>query len=341
MQKKWFSTILLTLFYIGGCIPTNPVTVETPTSVSPISTLDQTRSPVNTSTPEQATATPQEPFFIPVEQSSLELEAQSAILIDAETGSVLYEEKACQQMYPASTTKIMTALLALEYLSPDEIIQVGDEANLSWGPERVDAQKAGLNYGQELRVQELLYGLMLASGSDAAFTIAVNVARRASGDLYLDDNQALADFSLLMNQKAVSIGALETNFVNPDGIQDPHHYTTAYDLALIAQFAMQNRQFRDLVATTIYSTGDIVIASGGVYSRTWESTNRLIQPLDPHYYAPANGIKTGTTAEAGYCLVSSAMVGDHLVIAVVLGSTEEGVWSDSVTLLEYAKEDAQ
>jgi D-alanyl-D-alanine carboxypeptidase (penicillin-binding protein 5/6) len=99
---------------------------------------------------------------------------------------------------------------------------------------------------------------------------------------------------------------------------------------------MQDSRFREIVATPNYQTAQTVTKSGGIYSRTWENTNRLIQPQDEHYFALANGIKTGTTSEAGHCLVSSAMVGDSLVIAVVLNSTSEGVWADSVTLLKYA-----
>jgi D-alanyl-D-alanine carboxypeptidase (penicillin-binding protein 5/6) len=266
------------------------------------------------------------------------LHAQSAILFDAATGEVLYEKNAHEKMYPASTTKIMTAILALDYFKLDEIIRVGDEANLTWTSDRLAAQKAGLYYGQELTMNELLYGLLLASGSDAAFTVAVNVARRERGNDFLTDDQALIHFSALMNQKAKSIGAVETYFVNPDGMQDSQHYSTAYDLALIATYAMQDPRFREIVATPVYTTAQTVTSSGGIYSRSWENTNRLIQSQDEQYYAPANGIKTGTTSEAGHCLVSSAMVGDNLVIAVVLNSTQERVWSDSVTLLEYAND---
>ena len=143
-----------------------------------------------------------------------------------------------------------------------------------------------------------------------------------------------------MNQKAKSIGAVETNFTSPDGIQDPSHYSTAYDLAFIAQYAMQDPQFREIVAAPTY-TAQIVNQDGEWNSRTWENTNHLILPQNEHYYAPANGIKTGTTIEAGHCLISSAMDGGHLVIAVVLNSTQEEVWSDSVTLLEYASDNSK
>lgn len=342
-------SIALIMLLFAGCVPTQPVIVQTPVVIqppldpTPTGTLVRTSTPVPavTTAPTDAPIRPTTPAPVtgaPLELLTLDLQAQSAVLFDATTGEVLYAKNAHQKMYPASTTKVMTAALALEYIQTDEIIRVGDEVNLTWTTERLDAQKAGLNYGQELTMKELLYGLMLASGSDSAFTIAANVAQRESGNDYLDDDQALSHFSALMNQKAISIGAVETNFTNPDGMQDANHFSTAYDLALIAQYAMQDPLFREIVATPIYATAQTVTSSGGIYSRSWENTNRLIQPQDEQYYAPANGIKTGTTSEAGHCLISSVMVGDNLVIAVVLNSTQERVWSDSVTLLEYAND---
>lgn len=344
MQNNKYFSIILVLLFLSGCHPTRLRTAETPTVVSPTITAGQTNTPANTSTPvststpEPVTATPDDLSAARLGQPSMDLVAQSAVMIDAATGDILYDKNAHQRMYPASTTKIMTALLALKYFNLDEIIQVREESNLTWMSERMNAQKAGLFYGQELTMKELLYGLLLASGSDAAFTIAVNVARRESGETFMDDEQAIAYFSDLMNQQAAVIGATHTNFTNPDGIQDPNHYTTANDLAIIAQHAMQDPQFREIVATTVYETAEIITAAGGIFSRFWENTNRLIQPQDEQYYPLANGIKTGTTPEAGHCLVSSASVGNNLIIAVVLGSTEVGVWSDSIKLLDYAQD---
>lgn len=351
MLKKWYSIALMSLLLLQACSPTIPIAAEAPAGVLPTLPAEETSAPVSTHKQEltpaaavtatptaaAATKTPEEPPAAGLEPPPLNLVGQSAVLIDAESGDILFDKNARQRMYPASTTKIMTAHLALKYLKPDEIITVGEEANLAWAGDRLEAQKAGLNYGQELTVKELLYGLMLASGSDAAITLAVNTARRESGDYSMSAGRALSYFASLMNAEAAAAGAVETNFTNPDGIHDPNHYSTAYDMALIARLAMQDAQFREIVATTDYQTAEFVTASGGVYSRHWENTNRLIQPDDDHYYAPATGIKTGTTQEAGNCLVSSALVQDRLVIAVVLGSLPESIWSDSVLLLEYAR----
>ncbi|HEX2979792.1 MAG TPA: D-alanyl-D-alanine carboxypeptidase, partial [Anaerolineaceae bacterium] len=315
MRKMTYITTVTLLLMLAGCIPTQANMVETRAVILP--TFSATSTPANTATPAPTTSAPDEPPTA-AEGADLDLEARSAVLMNATTGEILFEKNVHQQMYPASTTKIMTALLALDYFKTDEIIRVGDEANLTWAADRSEAQKAGLFYGQELTMKELLYGLLLPSGSDAAFSIAVNVARRASEDDYLPDHQALTYFAALMNQKAVSLGAEQTNFTNPDGIQDPNHYSTAYDLALIAQAAMQDPQIREIVATPVYQTAQTVNSPGEAFSRSWENTNRLIQPEDEHYYPPANGIKTGTTEEAGHCLVSSAMLGSDLLIAVVL-----------------------
>jgi serine-type D-Ala-D-Ala carboxypeptidase (penicillin-binding protein 5/6) len=337
MHNKICSTAVIMLLFLAGCIPTKSIMVQTPAVIQPKIAVTRTGTAISIRTPAPAAAARPVLSMVGRVMPRLVLQAQSAVLLDASTGEVLYAKNAHQKMYPASTTKIMTAILGLEYFKADEIIRVGEEANLSWNSERIDATKAGLNYGQEITMKELLYGLLLASGSDAALTIAVNVAKRESGNDFLANDQALTNFSALMNQKAMSIGAVETNFTNPDGMQDANHYSTADDLAFIARYGMQMPQFREIVAASTY-TAQIVTRDGGTYPRTWENTNRLIQPQDEYYYALANGIKTGTTSEAGYCLISSAMVGDHLVIAVILNSTRTGVWSDSITLLQYAND---
>jgi D-alanyl-D-alanine carboxypeptidase (penicillin-binding protein 5/6) len=343
------STIVLALLFLADCYPAGLPEPAIATPVPPPATATPTSVPTSTSTP-TPTATPtltptvtvtptQIPTATPV-QPDLRLAAGSAVLIDTQTGDILYDKNAHQRMFPASTTKIMTALLALEYFKPDEIILVGDEVNLAWTKLRLDSQKAGLFYLQKLSMKELLYGLLLDSGSDAAFVIAVHVARRESDDDFMPISEAVEHFIALMNERARALGAVGTNFINPDGYHDPNHYTTAYDLALIAQQAMQDPLFREIVATHLHNTVTVG-ARNGSFPKSWANTNRLIDPHDERYYASANGIKTGTTGQAGYCLVSSAKFEKDMVIAVVLDSTQEGVWSDSVTLLDYAKDNLQ
>jgi serine-type D-Ala-D-Ala carboxypeptidase (penicillin-binding protein 5/6) len=335
------SAILLALLFLGACLPANPKALATPrspatpTAQPATATATQNCASTRTCTPTTIPIPSRKLPIATLEQPTLDLAAQSAVLIDAQTGIVLYAKQAHRRMFPASTTKMMTALLALEYFKPDETIRVGEEVNLAWTKYRLDAQKAGLYYGQELSMKELLYALLLPSGSDAAFVIAVNVARRESDNDFMPIDQALEHFTGLMNARAGAIGAFETNFNSPDGFSDPHHYSTAYDLALIAQQAMRDPIFRDIVSTPTIKIAEAA-AAGCKFCRTWVNTNRLIDPQDAHYYAPANGIKTGTTTEAGYCLVSSAVFKQKMVIAVVLNSTQEGVWSDAVSLMDSA-----
>jgi D-alanyl-D-alanine carboxypeptidase (penicillin-binding protein 5/6) len=337
--RRTYSLAILVVAIMSGCSPVlaqptkrAATVLVTPTAAAAITS---TMTPVATVTPTAGAMEPELWLVAEHEQPDLGLAAGSAVLIDAASGEVLYHRQAHERMYPASTTKILTALLALEHFEPEEMLWVGEEANLAWRINRLDAQKAGLEYGLELPVRDLLYGLLLPSGSDAALVLAANVAYRASND-YLSVDEALANFSEMMNERARAAGALESNFTNPDGIHDPNHYSTAYDLALIAREAMQYELFREIVATGLYET-DVFQTRNGSFSRSWENTNRLIDRDDSRYYPFATGVKTGTTTEAGYCLVSSAEFDGRAVIAVVLNSGAENVWSDSVTLLEYAR----
>jgi D-alanyl-D-alanine carboxypeptidase (penicillin-binding protein 5/6) len=339
VKQRLFPALFLLAVWLTACTqkpaadlsPQAPASTETPVS-TPAPAATQTLIPTATADA-TATAAYQNELF---EQSGLNLAGVSAVLLDAQSGQVLLAKNAYQQMYPASTTKIMTALLALEYFTLDERIVAGEEIDQAYTAYRVNANKAGLVAGQNISVKDLLYGLLLISGSDAAFVVAVNTARRESGAAFASMDDAVTYFSAMMNERAKEIGALNTHFVNPDGYHDPEHYSTAHDLALIAQAAMQNSAFRDIVQTPLYQTREIVSESGSITLR-WQNTNRLLDWRDGYYYASANGIKTGTTNEAGSCLVSSAALDDRLGIAVVLGSTPENVWSDSISLLEYAR----
>ncbi len=258
------------------------------------------------------------------------LAAQAAIVVDQNSGQVIYARNEHSRMYPASTTKILTALLAIEHGKLNEMISVGDEV-AAIPPY---AGKAGLKVGDKISMQELLYGLMLPSGNDAAMTIAVHIAREAHPEASLNQPDAIALFAQLMNQRAEQAQAHDSHFANPNGFQNAAQYSTAYDLALIAREAMQEPCFRQVVAAPAYTP-----AGGGTTQNQegspWVNTNKLLQANSPYYMAAATGIKTGQTNEAGFCLVSSASRGDINLVAVVLNSSQTGVWADSATLLEY------
>jgi len=265
------------------------------------------------------------------------IQAEGCFLLETNTGKVLYEKNANQKMYPASTTKILTALLAIERGNLKEKVQVGEELNLL----QRDGSKARLRKGESLSLADLLRGLMLPSGNDAALTIAVHIARKVSGDGSLSVPDALDKFADLMNERARKAGALDSHFVNPHGYHDPNHYTTPHDMALIAREAMKHDFFREVVKTSKYVLEGEGDSPEKKNIHKWENTNQLIQKKSPYYYSYSTGIKTGHTSEAGYCLVSSASHGDLDVILVVFKSSYEGRWQDSRKLLEHGLEDFQ
>jgi D-alanyl-D-alanine carboxypeptidase (penicillin-binding protein 5/6) len=260
--------------------------------------------------------------------SDMNVAAAGAVLIEQGSGKVLYEKGAEEKLYPASTTKILTALLAIENGDINEIVTLGPEVAMI----DKDGSRAGLKPGEKIKLGDLLMGLMLPSGNDAANAIAVHIGRKIAGDQSLDVKKAIQVFVDKMNERALEIGAKGSHFANPHGFHDINHYTTAYDLALITREAMKHDFFRNVVSTGKYSG---VYTDGSKVIEVWGNTNKLINKDNRYYFQYATGIKTGHTTSAGYCLVSSASENGMDVIAVVLNTTPEGQWKDSTSLLEY------
>ena len=271
------------------------------------------------------------PTSFAAESSSISINSPSCMLIEASTGKILYEKNANQVRYPASTTKIMTAILVLEKCELTDIATVSRNAVQSIPPDYVTCR---IKEGENLTIEQLLNVLLIPSANDAAIVLAEHVSGSVS------------KFSDLMNEKAKEIGCKDTHFVNPNGIHNKNHTSTAYDLALIGQYAMKNDTFQKLVQKTKYT-----LPSTNKYAkedRTFYTTNDLLvkntsKSKSNYYYPNATGIKTGYTGEAGNCLVSSAKKDNMEVIAVVLGAdfTKEGLsekFLDSITLLDYAFE---
>ncbi|WP_334072849.1 MULTISPECIES: D-alanyl-D-alanine carboxypeptidase family protein [Paenibacillus] len=253
------------------------------------------------------------------------LEGQAVLVMDRNTGEVIYSEQGKKKMYPASTTKILTAVILLENSRPDASVTVGNEVLRR----AADESSAGLVPGETLTVKELAAAMLLPSGNDAARTAAAYVARLKSGK-DLEPEEANAVFAELMNERAKAIGAKRSHFVNPHGLHDPNHYTTANDMALIAREAMDNADFRAIVSESQYDA-----TSDERHVRHFENRNKLLDRGGDWYFQGANGIKTGYTEKAGYCFVGSAVQDGKELITVVLNSSEQGVWSDTVKLLEY------
>jgi len=259
------------------------------------------------------------------------LESEAVILIEEETGKVLYEKNAYKRVYPASTTKILTALIAIEYLDPNEIIKVGNEVYSV----PLDASKAGHNPGDEITLKDLLISLLLPSGNDSAVVIASEVARKTTGNENLDVNGSIAHFATIMNEKGKEFGLSNTNFVNPHGYHDDNHYSTAYDLATLTREAFKNPLFKEIIKM---STAEIGTEGNEKEQKlSFKNRNLLLDSKNKDSYYPfATGVKTGFTNEAGQCLVASAYKDGMSLIAVVLNNpTSDGRFNEAKALLEY------
>ena len=243
--------------------------------------------------------------FLKQTTRSPNVKAQSAIVIDCETGRVLYEKNAYQKRPMASTTKIMTAIIALENGNLNDTVEISKRAA------SIGGSVIKLKQNDTYKLEELLYGLLMKSGNDAAIAIAEHIG----GDV--------THFVELMNKKAQNLNAKDTHFVNPHGLDKDAHYTTAYDLANIARYAMQNENFAKIV-----STKTKMLSNG----KTLNNTNELL-----FLYEGCNGVKTGFTNKAGRCLVTSANRQNNQYISVVLGCETKNMRAQSSKeILDYA-----
>ena len=233
--------------------------------------------------------------------------AESAAVIDSYTGEFLFLKNENDIQYPASSTKILTALLVIEAGNLDQPVTV-DLSDTKVEPTKLDLQP-----GEQYTRRQLIYGLMLKSANDVAMALA------------RDNAGSIEAFAEKMDRRAAELGATNSHFANPNGLHDPSHYTTAHDLALIARAAMQQPFFRQVVGTIYY---------------TWKSPKGVVYQLRNHnrllrHFAGCNGLKTGYTRAAQQVLVSSALREGHEVISVVLHTNKPGIWDDSKALLTY------
>jgi len=253
-----------------------------------------------------------------------DLTSSAFILIEMETGQVLAEKNADERRSPASTTKIMTALIALEKADLEDDMTASDNAINSV---EYDYVTAGIKIGETLKFKHLLDLMMITSANEASNIIAENVAE--DGTIY--------GFARLMNEKAAALGLTGTHFVNPNGTENEDHYSTARDLAILARAAMQNDKFREVVGRTEFSLPDTNLRKASQWNTGHlYATNQLLRSRSS-YYSKVTGIKTGFTNKAGYCLVSSAINPEGLeLIAVVLGADKQDtLYRESQALLEY------
>lgn len=238
-------------------------------------------------------------FFVPIEVGAIS--AEKAIVIDADTGRVLFEKNAGSKSLIASTTKIMTALLVCEQCNVLDRVSIPKEAV------GIEGSSMYLQEGEILTVQDLLYGLMLRSGNDAAVALAIYCGGTLEG------------FVALMNDKARQLGLQTTHFQNPHGLDGTHHYSSAEDLAILSSYAMKNPIFAQTVSTKSVQVG----------KRTLTNHNKLLWRMDG-----ADGVKTGYTKAAGRILVSSASRSGRRLVAVTINAPDD--WDDHITLINKA-----
>lgn len=223
--------------------------------------------------------------------------AKHAVLYDYDNDKILYEKNMHTKCHPASTTKIITAVLGCEYLSADYVLTVGKELNLV----AANASRAGLRIGQRIKFKEILKSLLIPSGCDAAYTIAVHVAREATGNKNMSAQAALSHFVNMMNSYTKNLGMNDSHFVNPDGYPHSNHYTSAYDMTIIAVKAYSFKLIRNVVnqpwATAYFESGG---------SASYTNSNETINPYSDRYYPYMVGMKTGSHSSAGQCLVTVA-----------------------------------
>ncbi|CAM3437684.1 D-alanyl-D-alanine carboxypeptidase family protein [Cytobacillus oceanisediminis] len=242
-------------------------------------------------------------------EASVSVSARSAILMEQDSGRILYEKEANKVRRIASITKIMTAILAIESGKMDEMVKVSDRAV------RAEGSSIYLQPGEKIKLEDLVYGLMLRSGNDSAVAIAEHVGGSLEG------------FSFLMNQKAEEIGMKNTHFANPHGLDDHEdHYSTAYDMALLTRYAMKNEMYQQIAGTEVHRAPN----PNESWDRVWKNKNRLLTEL----YEYCTGGKTGYTKRAKRTLVTTASKGNLNLIAVTLNGPDD--WDDHINMYETA-----
>lgn len=253
----------------------------------------------------------------------VDIVGKSAIVVDEETGDVLYEKDSQLKEFPASITKIMTALVVLDHKQLTDTVEFSAEGLFSI---ESGSSAAYIEPGEKMTVEQSLYVMMLHSANDVAHGLAYDVGGNLEG------------FAKLMNEKAESLGCENTHFVNASGLHDDDHYTTASDMAKIAKAAYQNEELRKIMGTVRY---ELPATNKKKEARVWVNGNRMIQEGSQYYYEPCLGGKTGYTITAGGTLVTFAKIKGRVLECVVLKSKNSAsAYDDSIKLYEYVKEHA-
>ncbi|SHO52734.1 D-alanyl-D-alanine carboxypeptidase family protein [Anaerocolumna xylanovorans] len=263
-----------------------------------------------------------------VSNPEISVDAKAAVLVDAEDGKVLYHKNALEPIFPASTAKLLTALVVLDWCKTSEMVKVGKEVSMI----PYDSSRAGLRAGDKLKVYNLMEAMLLPSGNDAAYALAVYTGRKSLKDNKADEMAAIREFTRLMNDKARRLGAENSCFISPDGYDAIGQYSTAYDMAKIGLKAIKSETITKIAKER---TATIKMVNGRALP-LW-NTNALINKDSMWYDSHVIGLKTGTTGLAGRCLISAARTDSGLVLSVIMNSTSEGRWRDSLKLIKYGR----
>ena len=325
MGRRILAIILLVLAVSIAVI--TPVLAFTPVGahlLNGFANATPTPTPWPTPVPFTPTPTPPPKPILTVEGTPPTLHAKAAYLLDADTGHTLDDFHGEVPLSMASTTKIMTAVIAIQMGNLDQMITVKQDAHDEWVNN--NGSNAQLHVGDKIKLKDLLYALLLPSGDDAAIVIADGISGNS-------DN-----FVNVMNIFAYRLHLFQTHYINPDGLtyKTGQNYTTTYDLIRLAQYAMSLPLFAQIVKTPQYT----LPATGTHHPYIWNTTNALLAHSDitptVKPYPGTTGIKTGYTAEAGGCLVFSATRNGHHLIGIVLGSVDEtSRFADAATLLNW------
>ncbi len=322
MKKSIAAAVLLAVSLLTACSgstePVNASVSEPVSSSSEVSSVDSIVSGTSTQTVTSSTQTSSSAANSPSESvSEIALSYKACALYCVDDNELIVGENIDDKIAPASLTKLMTASVALRYFKADDVITVGSELSMV----QPDSSLAMIAPGQKLKMYDLLTGLLLPSGNDAAYTIAVSTARKASGRENMTDKHAVEYFCDLMNDLARELGMDGTHFADPDGWDDDAHYTTVSDLVKLAKYALMVPEIREIVAipekTVTFETGEIA---------NWMNGNVFLHPEWEEYYrSEVIGMKTGSTDNAGYCLITAFVKNKKTYITVVAGSE---TWED-------------
>lgn len=300
---------LMTHFLYGGEKDVPAVTTAVTTAAAATSTTVQTTT--------IATEPPTEP---PVRYYT------SAAVYAPDTDNIIFHDKIHESVSPASMTKIMTACVALKYIPTDTVFTVGTEQSLV-------SPYSSMCYiapGQQFTLYDLLTGLLLSSGNDAAYTIAVNTARIESGNSGMSDYEAVEYFCGLMNSLAAELNMTNSHFSTPDGWDHHQQLTTVYDLLKLTRHSMEYKEIREITAI---AEKDVTAQTGQVFN--WKNSNRLLHQGDPYYCPYAIGTKTGSTVNAGNCLISQFYINATNYIIIVTGCpTDESRFEETLKLFD-------